>query len=170
MTTTAVPHWAHRPPSDAPIEEWVQQFHRDGYLFLKNVLTPEMCAELRADLDRALAAAPPSPNSSKMELNHRMFEVSRANLRLFELEPIVSFAEALIDGACHVIHNNSFRTYPGGGITGWHQDDPPHIRLLHGEPPTNIRLSVMHFTCNYYLTDVTEAAPGNVEPSAGFRD
>ena len=47
-----------------------------------------------------------------------MFEVSRANLRLFELEPVVSFAEALIDGPCHVIHNNSFRTYPGGGITG----------------------------------------------------
>src|SRR6266516_1521529 len=144
---------AHRTVSEAQISEWVEQFHRDGYLFLKSVLTPEMCAELRADLDRVLAADPPPPNSSKMELNHRMFEVSRANLRLFELEPIVSFAEALIDGACHVIHNNSFRTYPDGGITGCHQD----------EPPTNIRLSVTHFTCNYYLTDVSEAAPDGTE-------
>jgi len=115
---------ANTPPGEVPIAEWVEQFHRDGYLFLKSVLPLEMCAELRADLDRALAADPPPPNSSKMELNHRMFEVSRANLRLFELEPIVSFAEALIDGPCHVIHNNSFRTYPGGGITGWHQVVP----------------------------------------------
>src|SRR2546429_6837534 len=163
MTTTVNRCWAHRSPSEAPIEEWVEQFHRDGYLFLRSVLTPEMCAELRADLDRALAAAPPTSNSSKVELHHRMFEISRANLRLFDLEPIVSFAEALIDGPCHVIHNNSFRSHPGGGITGWHQDDAPHMRVLHGEPPTNIRLSVTHFTANYYLTDVTEDAPDGTE-------
>jgi Phytanoyl-CoA dioxygenase (PhyH) len=158
---------ANTPPTEAEIAEWIEQFHKEGYLFLKSVLTSEMCAELRADLDSALADDPPPPNSSKMELNHRMFEVSRANLRLFDLEPIVSFAEALIDGPCHVIHNNSFRTYPGGGITGWHQDDPLHMRVLHGEPPTNIRLAVTHFTCNYYLTDVTEDAPDGTEVIPG---
>jgi ectoine hydroxylase-related dioxygenase (phytanoyl-CoA dioxygenase family) len=168
MATQAMPvYWANQKAADEQIQEWAERFHRDGYLFLKSVLTPEMCAELRADLDRVLAADPPPPNSSKMELNHRMFEVSRANLRLFDLEPIVSFAEALIDGPCHVIHNNSFRTYPGGGITGWHQDDPLHMRLLHGEPPTNIRLAVTHFTCNYYLSDVTEDAPDGTEVIPG---
>src|SRR3712207_3791607 len=98
MGTTLDRCWAHCSAEDALIDEWVEQFHRDGYLFLKRVLTPEMCAELRADLDRALAANPPDPNAAKIELHHRMFEVSPANLRLFELEPIVSFAEALIDG------------------------------------------------------------------------
>jgi ectoine hydroxylase-related dioxygenase (phytanoyl-CoA dioxygenase family) len=159
--------WADCPPAEAPITEWVEQFHRDGYLFLKNVLTPEMCAELRADLDRALAANPPESNSAKIELHHRMFEVSPANVRLFEHEPIVSFAEALIDGPCHVIHNNSFKTPPGAGITGWHQDDPPHMRVLHGEPPTNIRLAVTHFTANYYLTDVSEEHPDGTETIPG---
>jgi hypothetical protein len=91
-TLTRPAHWANQKAANEQIAEWVEQFHRDGYLFLKSVLTPEMCAELRADLDRALAADPPPPNSSKMELNHRMFEVSRANLRLFDLEPVVSFA------------------------------------------------------------------------------
>jgi ectoine hydroxylase-related dioxygenase (phytanoyl-CoA dioxygenase family) len=168
MTTATRPtFWAHQTASDEQIQAWVEQFHRDGYLFLKSVLTPEMCAEMRADLDRALAADPPRPNPSGIELNHRMFEVSRANLHLFELEPIVSFAEALIDGPCHVIHNNSFRTLPGGGITGWHQDDAPHIKLLSGEPPTNIRLSVTHFTANYYLTDISPEHPCGTETIPG---
>ena len=61
-----------------------------------------------------------------------MFEHSEANRRLFELEPIVSFAEALVAENCHVIHNNSFQTFPGGGITSWHQDDAPHYIVYRG--------------------------------------
>ena len=72
-------------------------------------------------------------------LAHRMFETSETNLKLFDLEPIVSFAEALIAPNCHVIHNNSFQSFPGGGITGWHQDDAPHFTVTDGEPPKNIR-------------------------------
>lgn len=167
MATVMDRCWAGCPPSEAPIAEWVEQFHRDGYLFLQNVLTPQMCAELRADLDRALGRNPGEANAAKIELHHRMFEVSPANLRLFEHEPIVSFAEALIDGPCHVIHNNSFKTPPGGGITGWHQDDAPHMRVLQGEPPTNIRLAVTHFTANYYLTDVSAEHPDGTETIPG---
>jgi ectoine hydroxylase-related dioxygenase (phytanoyl-CoA dioxygenase family) len=151
---------------EAQISAWVEQFHRDGYLFLENVLPPELCRELRDDLDRALVEQQ-RPLGRSIELCHRMFEVSPANLRLFDLEPIVSFAEALIDGPCHVIHNNSFRVHPGGGITGWHQDDPPHFLVTHGEAPTNIRLPVLLFTCNYLLTDVTEVAQGPTQVLPG---
>jgi ectoine hydroxylase-related dioxygenase (phytanoyl-CoA dioxygenase family) len=167
MATMTEEYLAHRTVSEAQINEWVEQFHRDGYLFLKSVLTPEMCAELRADLDRALAEDSPPAKGNTVVLHHRMFEISPANLRLFDLEPIVSFAEALIDGHCHVIHNNSFQSLPGGGITGWHQDDPPHMTVLHGEAPTNIRLAVTHFTCNYYLTDVTAEHPDGTETIPG---
>ena len=49
-----------------------------------------------------------------------MFELSAANLSLFEIEPICSFAEALISPNCHVVHNNSFKSRSeGGGISGW---------------------------------------------------
>jgi ectoine hydroxylase-related dioxygenase (phytanoyl-CoA dioxygenase family) len=89
-----------------------------------------------------------------------MFELSGANLRLFDLEPIVTFAERLVAANCHVIHNNSFRTPPEGGISGWHQDDPPHFEVTHGEPPANVRLPVLLFTCNYYLTDVETVEHG----------
>jgi ectoine hydroxylase-related dioxygenase (phytanoyl-CoA dioxygenase family) len=152
--------------SEAQIEAWVEQFHRDGFLVLHDVLPKELIPVLRSDLDQALVADV-QPGAA-LELRMRMFELSRANLAIFELEPVVSFAEKLVQFDCHVVHNNSFRTPPGGGISTWHQDDPPHYLVTHGEPPTNVRLPVMLFTANYYLTDVesvefgpTQAIPGS---------
>lgn len=151
---------------EAQIQEWVEQFHRDGYLFLHDVLPPEMVAELKADLDAALAEHT-HLGEGVIDLHPRMFERSAANLRLFDLEPIVTFAEALIGTVTHVIHNNSFRTLPGRGITTWHQDDPPHYLVTHGEPPTNVRLPVLLFTCNYLLTDATEVEHGPTQVIPG---
>lgn len=159
------------------IAEWVETFHKQGYLFLENVLTKEHIAQLKEDLDWALenlSSRDEDPygkvNSQKAATSNRlctcMFEHSTANLNLFDLEPIVSFAEALIPG-CHVVHNNSFITPPGGGITTWHQDDPPHYIVTDGKPPTNVHLPVLFFTCNYYLTDVTEVAHGSTETIPG---
>lgn len=156
---------AHRPPEEAPIHQWVEQFHRDGYLFLENVLPPETTDELRADLDRALAGS--VHDGGAIELRPRMFENSPANLRLFDMEPIVTFAETLVEKSCHVVHNNSFKVYPGGGITSWHQDDAPHYLVTHGDPPTNVRLPVLLFTCNYYLTDVPDRSYGPTEVIPG---
>ncbi|MCS6777293.1 MAG: phytanoyl-CoA dioxygenase family protein [Chloroherpetonaceae bacterium] len=158
---------AHTRVSDAQIREWVDRFHRDGFLFLTHVLPPEMVATLKADLDRALRDHN-EEGEGPIQVHHRMFEVSQANLDLFDMEPIVSFAEALIAPDCHVIHNNSFRVLPGKGITTWHQDDPPHYIVTHGDPPTNVHLPVLLFTANYYLTDVptpehgpTQLVPGS---------
>jgi ectoine hydroxylase-related dioxygenase (phytanoyl-CoA dioxygenase family) len=148
------------------IAEWVERFHRDGYLFLPSVLPPDWTRELRDDLDRALAEEPDS-KSGIIELHMRMFETSRANLRLFDLEPIASFAEALIGRNCHVIHNNSFLTPLGKGITSWHQDDPPHYLVTHGDPPTNVLLPVLLFTGNYYLTGVPDVSYGPTEVIPG---
>ena len=153
--------------SNEKIGEWVEQFHRDGYLLLDEVLPLEWIDELRSDLDRALIQSN-EEGDGVIQLHHRMFEKSHANLRLFDLEPIVTFAEALIATTTHVIHNNSFRTPVGKGITTWHQDDPPHFLVTEGEPPMNIRLPVLLFTANYYLTDVpapdygpTQVIPGS---------
>ncbi len=155
--------------SGEQIQEWVERFHRDGFLFVQNVLPPDWCAQMREDLDWALKENPNGLNNdaAHITLAHRMFETSEANLRLFDLEPIVSFAEALVAPNCHVIHNNSFKSRPGGGITTWHQDDTPHITVMDGKPPKNIRLSVMFFTANYYLTDVPEIKYGGTEVIPG---
>lgn len=153
-------------PTEVPIKEWVERFHRDGYLFLTNVLPPDWVAELREDLDRALDGREFS-QSDVIQLHPRMFERSPANLRLFDLEPIASFAEALVAPDCHVVHNNSFRTPPGPGLSTWHQDDACHYLVTHGEPPTNVRLPVLLFTANYYLTDVDEVRHGPTETIPG---
>ena len=99
------------------IKNWVEQFHKEGFLFLPQVLKNDHCQQLRSDLEWSLENNPNGLNSgdasSSMHLCHRMFEHSQANLNLFDLEPIVSFAEALVEAHCHVIHNNSFVTRPG---------------------------------------------------------
>ena len=143
------------------IREWVQTFHRDGYLVLPEILPKALIAELKADLDTALGDR--SYEGQVIELHHRMFETSPANLSLFDMEPIVSLAEALIDRNCHVIHNNSFRNRRGMGITTWHQDDAAHYIVTEGEPPTNVHLPVLLFTANYYLTDVEDVVYGPTE-------
>ncbi|MFI5356646.1 MAG: phytanoyl-CoA dioxygenase family protein [Opitutales bacterium] len=157
------------PADTQQIRQWADQFDRDGYLFLKNVLPPDLCAELRRDLDRLLAENPRGDNgySPSYDLVLCAFEHSRANLSLFDYEPIVSLAEALLTDSCHVIHNNTFKTHLGGGISYWHQDDVSHYLVTDGKPPANVRLPVQFFTANYYLTDVDEIAHGGTEVIPG---
>jgi ectoine hydroxylase-related dioxygenase (phytanoyl-CoA dioxygenase family) len=155
---SATPYLANQTVSDTQIEEWVEQFHRDGYIFVHNVLPPDWVAELKADLEREVRDLKPGA------IAKRLFETSKANLRLFDMEPLATFAETLVAPDCHVIHNNSFTTPPGSqGISRWHQDDPPHYLVTHGDPPTNVRLPVLLFTANYYLTDVTDPTHGPTE-------
>lgn len=150
---------------DGQIQEWIAQFHRNGFLVLHDILTGDHVAELKADLDRILQE--PQDGDQVPWIRERMFEKSAANLRLFDLEPIVTIAEKMVEATCHVIHNNSFVVAPGGGITGWHQDDPPHYIVTEGEPPTNVHLPVLFFTANYYLTDVPDPSYGPTEAIPG---
>lgn len=157
-------------PTAAQLAEWVARFHRDGYLFLHDLLPRELCDQLRADFDRIHPT-----KGGPTEHAVRMFENSRANLDLFECEPIVSLAEALIGEdnrlgteSCHVVHNNSFRTRNGGGWSAWHHDDSPHFLCTDDNPPTNIHLPVLLMTANFYLTDqpTGEHGPGQVVPGS----
>jgi len=154
-------------PEEAPLDAWLEQFNREGFLFIKSVLKPETVAQVKADLDAALAKTPDT-KSKVVQLHTRMFEVSPANVKLFETEPIVSFAEKAIAPDCHVIHNNNFISPKGGGISGWHQDDAPHYIVTSGEAPKNVMLPCLLFTANYYLTDVDsiDEGPGQFVPGS----
>lgn len=173
-------------PTPKHLQKCVDFFHENGYLVVPHVLTPERCQQLREDLDRDIAEQPELKNH-KICFSHRMFERSQANLKLFELEPMITFAEKLIGEAngdgmqkdigihgsntVHVIHNNSFVVLPqspGLSNSNWHQDDSPHILSLDGKPIKNVRLNVLAFTINFYLTDVltvengcTQVIPGS---------
>ena len=52
--TEAPTYLAGKTAPPEQIQEWVEQFHRDGYLFIPSVLAPDHVAELKADLDRTL--------------------------------------------------------------------------------------------------------------------
>jgi hypothetical protein len=84
MTPISQTYLANQRVSPEQIQEWVETFHRQGFLFLENVLPPDWCAELRADLDWALEHNPNGQNASnaKLILAHRLFETSQANVRL----------------------------------------------------------------------------------------
>lgn len=173
-------------PSPEHLQKCVDFFHEHGYLVIPYVLSPERCQRLREDLDNDIAQQPPLRNQ-KIFFSDRIFERSQANLELFALEPVISFAEKLIgdtDGdsaahksgigfsnSVHVIHNNSFILSPHNkGLAGstWHQDDSLHILSLNDEPLKNFRLNVLAFTINFYLTDVTniENGPTQVIPGS----
>ena len=169
------------------LNEWIEFFHTHGFLVIDNVLTPEQCQLLKNDLDQTLKKIEgENYHESKKMMMKRMFEHSKQNLNLFALEPIVTFAEHLIGGAngigysiqdgvpnaniIHVIHNNSFKIPPntdGLAKNAWHQDDTPHVISLDGEPLTNIRLNVLAFTVNYYLTDVLSERNGRTQVIPG---
>lgn len=174
-------------PTPEQIDEWIAFFHANGFLVIPKVLTPQQCEVLRQDLDADLQRDIDAGCGKPQKIKKRMFERSPANLDLFALEPTVTFAEQLIGRAngveygisdgipganvIHVIHNNSFKVPPesnGLANNSWHQDDTPHVLSLDGKPLTNIRLNVLAFTVNYYLTDVlspdngpTQVIPGS---------
>lgn len=169
----------NKQPNITQLNNWIESFHADGFLVIPNVLTPERCEHLRHDLDEALQQAEGKSYRQSKKIMKRMFEHSQQNLDLFALEPIVTFAEQLIGGAngagyamedgipnantIHVIHNNSFKLPPqtdGLAKNTWHQDDTPHVLSLDGKPLTNIRLNVLAFTVNYYLSDVLSEENG----------
>ncbi|MGL5066079.1 MAG: phytanoyl-CoA dioxygenase family protein, partial [Microcoleus sp.] len=176
---------AGKSPTPEQIDEWIAFFHANGFLVIPKVLTPQQCEVLRHDLDRDLQIATDSGYKDR-KIIKRMFERSQANLDLFALEPIVSFAEQLIGRAngveyaisngipganvIHVIHNNSFKIPPesnGLANNSWHQDDTPHVLSVDGKPLTNIRLNVLAFTVNYYLTDVLSPENGPTQTIPG---
>jgi ectoine hydroxylase-related dioxygenase (phytanoyl-CoA dioxygenase family) len=173
-------------PIATQLQEWINFFHTNGFLVIPNVLTPDRCEMLRTDLDDRLKQELGKKYLKSKKIIKRMFEQSRHNLDLFALEPIVTFAEQLIGGAngenyaiddgipnantIHVIHNNSFKLPPesdGLAKNTWHQDDTPHVLSLDGKPLTNIRLNVLAFTVNYYLTDVLSEANGPTQVIPG---
>jgi hypothetical protein len=153
-------YWSQVPPAEAPLAAWAEQFHRDGFLFVSNFLAPDLVARLAAELDRGLIEQVGNGGNGPFRVLRCCFEFSPANLALFDQEPLVSFAEKLVAPDCHVIHNNSFACHQGQGISGWHADDAPHLLVTDGAPPTNVRLPVLWFTANFYLTDVDEVDQG----------
>jgi ectoine hydroxylase-related dioxygenase (phytanoyl-CoA dioxygenase family) len=85
----------YQEPSKIQLREWMDFFHQNGFLVIRNVLSPEKCQQLKQDLERDIQQYA-TETGRKTNFVHRMFELSQANLELFDLEPIVTFAKRLV--------------------------------------------------------------------------
>lgn len=151
----------------------VEDFNRDGYCFLENVLTLEEVDALREGMKRKW-------NDPRIQADEagdhirgismmRMYEYDRNFRDLIEREPIVSLAEAILGADCHMMSQNALRYEPGQG-GGWHLDDRIHFPLPDGVPRHSPDIPIPCFVMNAMIPlsradsieyGVTDVIPGS---------
>ncbi|MCZ6635568.1 MAG: phytanoyl-CoA dioxygenase family protein [bacterium] len=161
-----------RPFDAEQTESIVSQFNRDGYCFLKGVLTQKEVDTLRELMERKYQ----DPRMHEEAGDHirgtsmmRMYEYDVNFRDLICREPIVSLAEAILGEDCHMMSQNSLRYEPGQG-GGWHVDDRLHFPLPEGVDRHDARIPLPCFVLNVLIPlsradaleyGVTEVVPGS---------
>lgn len=161
-----------RPFDAETTESIVEQFYRDGYYFLNNVLTPEEVETLRELMERKYQ----DPRMHEEEGDHirgtsmmRMYEYDISFRDLIGREPIASLAEAILGEDCHMMSQNALRYEPGKG-GGWHVDDRLHFPLSDDVPRHDAQIRLPCFVLNVLFQlspadsleyGVTEVVPGS---------
>lgn len=160
--------------SQEEITRIVEQFYRDGYYFIGNVLSPEEIETMKEAMKEKFE----DPDLRKdTEGDHirgisllRMFESHRSFRDLIVREPLVSLAEAILGKDCHVMSQNALRNGPGEGVTSWHVDDRVHFPVALGMERHDPKLRISCFVLNILmpLTDVDsmEYGPTQVVPGS----
>ena len=105
-----------------------EQFRREGYVKLKNVLSAPSLLHLRTELVRLLAAASGAPLDGGVRnrfLSLDMVWLENELVRRFVLSPrIGKLAADLLDvPSVRLYHDNVLSKEPGCGRTPWHHDD-----------------------------------------------
>lgn len=161
----------HEPLSPEATQEAVAFFQREGYVLVKGVLSRDEVDELRQAIDRIFA----DPTLATEDRAYgdivmvRLFECSPLFRDLLVREPIVSLAEAILGGDCHIIANNVVRNPPGRAISSWHVDDFLWFPLPEELPRFDARMVFPTFLMNGQLplTDIPTVAHGPTEVVPG---
>ena len=135
-------------------------FQRDGFIIVPDVLSPNQCREMRDIIDILdTSTHRRDGKTTRRHIMHKcVFEqYPEQCLSIFKNDTILPIVKDLISMAgssrqddrsllAHVIHNNAFKVPPGG--TGqaarWHTDDPP---LFSGELPPGVHMAPLVLTC-----------------------
>lgn len=158
---------------DETTRKIVEQFNRDGFYFMENVLDPEEVDALREGMERKWddprIQADEAGDHIRGISMMRMYEYDRNFRDLIEREPIASLAEAILGDDCHMMSQNALRYEPGQG-GGWHLDDRIHFPLPDGVPRHNPDVPVPCFVMNVMIPlsradaaeyGVTQVIPGS---------
>jgi len=142
------------PPFDADrTQSLVEEFNRNGYVFLKDVLSELEVTTLRDLVERKYQ----DPRMHDEAGDHirgislmRMYEYEINFRDLIAREPFVSLAEAILGTDCHMMAQNALRYDPGQG-GGWHVDDSLLFPLPEGVVRHDPRITMPCFVMNVMM-------------------
>ena len=142
-----------------PTPELLEQFNREGFLVLPDVLSPSECAVLQQGLERVFAT--PSEEATLYTMpdlwRSKMFEHGEEFEAMADHPGIADFAEAVLGKDYHMIAQTGLRTTPGRTFTGWHLDDALRFPIPEGlKLDPRIPMPTYLINMNYYLCDVDE--------------
>lgn len=171
MTETQVTTHDHAGNRSAPTKEQLEQgiadFHRDGWLVLPGLLSPDEIAELKEQVVEAFGE-PDLAGSTSQIIRHQMFLKGKSFEELIDRSPVIDYVEGLLGSNCHMISMNAIYTGPGQGIDKWHVDEQVHFPRAEGVPlDPRIEMPVYIVQAMYYLVDVplelgpTQFVPGS---------
>lgn len=163
-------------------QQIVERFHRDGFVHIAGVLTPEEITALRDKTDELLAdpllAERTNPELADVRYiqlgKHKEFEedlpfILRNTIEIDPIfrdmllrEPIFSLAEAIVGQDCKFCGQNVLRNTPGLSIDRWHVDGSVHFPVPDdvARHDPRIRMPVMWFTVQMALTDIESIEHG----------
>lgn len=156
-----------QPFSEKETSDIIDRFHRDGYAVVRNVLSAEECAKIRALTDE-IASRPSVQAASKGWFVVREPEKEDiAFAQLFIREPIYSLVQQILGPECRFCGQNVIRNRPGEAVSNWHVDDcnklehplPPEIPRW----PAGARLPLIWLSVQVPLTDIQELDDGPTE-------
>ncbi|MBM7567745.1 phytanoyl-CoA dioxygenase family protein [Paenibacillus sacheonensis] len=144
----------------------VSQFHRDGYLILRNVLPDERVARLNLAVDELIAGEPESLSYNwynSVERHPAFADLIDEPALLPLMVNLLGFNIQL-----HISHLTVRRPNPGDSKTesqsfiNWHQDGPhPQFPRIHG------LTSTYYMKACYILSDMSEPDRGNTKIISG---
>ena len=170
------PIMAGQPFSPVSTKKIAEQFFRDGYVYIPNVLTPGEVSPLRERTDQLLddpdLMESTNPNLADVRyvqlgkhqttgedlpfILRNTIELDQMFRDMLLREPIFSLAEAIVGTNCKFCGQNVLRNKPGLSIDRWHVDGEVHFPLPDSieRYDSRIRMRVMWFTVQMALSDI----------------
>jgi ectoine hydroxylase-related dioxygenase (phytanoyl-CoA dioxygenase family) len=132
-------------------------FIREGYVIVRGVISPDVCANLRNELDRIYLDFPGNhPDQGYGEiLRVKLFYYSKLIRDHIDYSPVIDVVEKILGSNCHLIANTSARNYKGFATSNWHVDDELIFPLPDGvEHDERVQIPCHVLNAQWYLTDV----------------
>ncbi|MCE9590116.1 MAG: phytanoyl-CoA dioxygenase family protein [Planctomycetes bacterium] len=145
----------------------IDDFLRDGYVVIPDILTPTETDALKRGID--FVSDNPyyidTRNQYGSWITTRLFETDKVFRDLLVREPIIGLAEAILGAQCHLMAQNAVRNVKGESIDTFHVDDAdplPEVPCPEGmeRHDPRYRLPVMRMTVQMPLTDLNTLDDG----------